>query len=171
MTAEYPGAIWVPAHSSNFRAGRTMPVSLIVLHCTDGHADPRGTAAMWQGPHHGSSGHFVIGQDGTVLQTVHLGDVAWHAHIANARSIGIEHCARSPFEWDANDPGMPPTEVQRAASAKLVAWLCTRFALPRSRTSIVGHAEADPATTHADCPEGSGLALQDIVERVIALSA
>lgn len=171
MNADYPGALWMPAHPSNFRAGRMAAVGLLVLHCTDGHADARPVAEMWQRPAHGSSAHFVIGQDGTVIQAVRLADVAWHAHVANGHSVGIEHCARTPRELGPNDPGMPPTEAQLTASAKLVDWLCARFGMPRSRAVIVGHAEADPATTHADCPEGSGLKLQDIVERVIALSA
>jgi N-acetyl-anhydromuramyl-L-alanine amidase AmpD len=163
VNAEYPGALWMPADASNFRANRSLAVNLIVIHVTDGHADPRGTARMWQTPHHGSSAHFVIGQDGTIVQSVKLSDVAFHAHAANWHSIGIEHSARSPREWDATDAGMPPTAVQLAASAKLVAWLCKRFNLPLTRGAVKGHAEADPASTHADCPEGAGLSVDALV--------
>lgn len=169
MNAEYPGAIWMPAHGSNFRANRSLAVTLVVIHVTDGHADPRGTASMWQTPNHGSSAHLVIGQDGSIIQAVKLADVAFHAHAANWHSIGVEHSARSPREWDATDVGMPPTVVQLAASAKLVAWLCKRFNLPIDRQHVQGHHECDPASTHTDCPEGAGLSVDALVAAAAAL--
>ncbi len=156
MIEHYPGAIWVPAHSSNYRPADRLGFSRIVIHCTDGrpHADP--VAKMWQEPKHGSSAHFVIGQDGKVIQAVSLADVAYHAHGANSASCGIEHCARTPGELSKEDPGLPPSEAQYAASAALVAWLCGAFRLKANRQTIQGHAEADPATTHTRCPDGCG---------------
>jgi N-acetyl-anhydromuramyl-L-alanine amidase AmpD len=154
--AEYPGAKWVPADSSNYRkAGRAHP-SMIVIHCTDGreHAEP--VAAMWQQPRHGSSAHFVIGQDGTVIQSVPIGDVAWHAHEANAYSIGIEHSCRTPRELGPSDPGLPPSPALYGASAQLVAWLCAHYGIQPSRVAILGHAEADHTTSHRLCPTGPG---------------
>ncbi len=72
-------------------------------------------------------------------------DVAFHAHGANSDSIGIEHVARSK-------PRTPPTETEYSASAALVRWLCDNFSIPVDRTNILGHSEADPKTSHADCP-------------------
>lgn len=155
-SAEYPGAKYIPADSSNYRkAGRAHP-TMVVIHVTDGreHAEP--VAAMWQEPHHGSSAHFVIGQDGTVIQAVPIGDVAWHAHEANAASIGIEHCCRTPHELGQHDPGLPPSAELYAASARLVAWLCAKYGIQPSRVAILGHAEADHTTTHTLCPTGPG---------------
>jgi hypothetical protein len=54
------------------------------------------------------------------------------------------------------------------ASARLVAWLCKQRGLPATRDVIKGHAEADPDTTHADCPEKSGLLLDPYVVLVAA---
>lgn len=166
--ADYPGALWVPAHATNYRRAGRRAFDRIVIHCTDGRGDPHRVAKMWQEAGHGSSAHFVVGQDATVIQAVRLADIAWHAHSLNGRSVGIEHCARTPRELGPTDLGLPPNAEQLTASAKLVAWLCRRAGLPPTREVIVGHAEADPATTHADCPEGSGLLLDPFVVLVAA---
>lgn len=155
MTAEYPGAKWVPADPTNYRrAGREKPY-LIVIHITDGHANAEPVAEMWQQPRHGSSAHFVVGQDGTVIQSVAIGNVAWHAHWANTDSIGIEHCARTPREWGRGDLGLPPSDALYRASARLVAWLCRQYGIQPTRVAILGHAEADTKTTHTLCPIGN----------------
>lgn len=150
----YPTALWIPADPSNYRkAGRTY-FKNVVIHVTDGHPAPYPVAEMWQQPGHGSSAHFVIGQNGCVMQAVHLSDVAYHAHAANATSVGIEHCVRTPGELGPDDVGLPPSKELYQASAKLVAWLCKTEGLTPDRDVIQGHAEIDPATTHDDCPNG-----------------
>lgn len=155
MGADYPMAKWMPAHQSNYRkAGRLRPIR-ICIHITDGREKAEPVAEMWQQQHHGSSAHFVIGSDGTVIQSVAIGDVAWHAHEANADSVGIEHCARTPREWSKSDPGLPPSDALYRASARLVAWLCHQYGIMPSRVAIVGHAEADHTTTHSLCPTGN----------------
>jgi N-acetyl-anhydromuramyl-L-alanine amidase AmpD len=156
MTADYPLAKFIPAHPSNFRAAARTAPNLICIHCTDGHADAGPVAEMWQQPGHGSSAHFVIGQDGTVIQAVRIADIAWHAHAANGASIGIEHCARTPGELGPNDPGLLPSDALYAASARLVAWLCDQYSISPTRVAIVGHNEADAKTTHTKCPTGCG---------------
>jgi N-acetyl-anhydromuramyl-L-alanine amidase AmpD len=153
--ADYPSATFVPAAAGNYRRALRATWSKVVIHVTDGHPDARPVAEMWQVPGHGSSAHFVIGQDGEVIQAVPLRDVAFHAHAANEESVGIEHCARSPREWGRGDAGMPTSDAQYRASAKLVAWLCAVAGLPPTRATIRGHAEADPKTTHTDCPTGA----------------
>lgn len=155
--AQFPGAILMPADPSNYRAGRPAPPSEITIHITSGHADPRGTAAMWQHPvHPPTTAHFVVGQDGTIVQSVACEDTAWHAHDASLHAIGIEHSARQPGEpgWPKGDPGMPPTAELYQASAELVAHLCCAYGIvPERHVTIKGHAEADPKTTHTDCPD------------------
>ena len=146
----------VPAHHSNFLTHMgERAVSLIVIHITDGHPVARPVAEMWQQPNHGSSAHFVVGQDGSIVQGVLCSDIAWHAHHVNASSIGIEHCARTPHELGPNDPGLRPSMELYRASARLVGWLCDEYHLPRDRNHIVGHAEVDHVTTHVDCPDGA----------------
>ena len=156
MGADYPEASWVPADPSNYHAAHRISFSEIVIHCTDGHENAQPVAEMWQQPGHGSSANLVVGQAGEVIQCVALRDIAWHAHAANATSIGIEHCARTPGELGKDDPGLRPSDAQYSSSAKLVAWLCRYAGLQPSRDVIKGHAEADPATTHTLCPIGCG---------------
>lgn len=156
LAPEYPGAILVAADNTNYRTASRPTFTLVVVHCTDGHGDPVATAQMWQTPRHGSSAHFVVGQDGTVVQAVALKDVAWHAHAANGVAVGVEHCARTPGELGPSDAGLPYSEAQLQASARLVAWLLNRAGLPCDRQHVMGHAEADPETSHTKCPTGPG---------------
>lgn len=156
MGADYPAAKWMPADPSNYHRRRLQRANLIVIHCTDGHASAEKVGEMWQQPSHASTAHFCVGQDGTVVQAVGIDDTAWHAHAANAYSVGVEHSARTPREWGAADAGLPPSDALYAASARLVAWLCVRLGLQPSRVAIVGHSEADKATTHTKCPMGCG---------------
>ena len=151
---EYPGASrFAAAHWSNFRAVHTpRDIQQIVIHITDGGARIDGTIGWFQNPNQRNaknqpihvSAHYVVGRDGEVVQMLLNNDVGWHANRANAHSIGIEH--------NANTRGLMPTEEQYRGSAALVAWLCAQFSLPIDRMHVLGHAEADTATTHTACP-------------------
>lgn len=156
--AEVPGCLWLPADRSNyrFRPINIIGYDLIVIHITSGHPDAHGTAEMWQKPFHGSSAHFVIGQDGTAIQCVALRFAAQHAHDANGRSVGIEHSAREPREFGPADPGLRPSDALYEASARLVAYLLKAAGLPVDREHVKGHAEADPKTKHTGCPNAAG---------------
>lgn len=171
MDRLYPAAMQMPASPTNYRKAGRAGFDLVVVHATDGHGIAQNTASMWQERGHGSSAHFCVGQDGTIVQAVGIDDIAWHAHQRNPRSVGVEHSARSPGELGATDPGLPPTEAQLQASARLCAWLCRQGGFEPSRVTIKGHAECDPDTTHADCPTGAGIDLDAFVARVQAAYA
>lgn len=135
-------------------------VRQIVIHITCGQPDHTRTVKFFQNPTSDGqpkwvSAHYVVGQGGQIVQMVRHDDVAYHASSANDHTIGIEHCARPAGEWGHDDPGFPPTDDQYRASASLVRWLCDTYGLPLDRAHIVGHAEADPHTTHSNCPNGS----------------
>lgn len=155
---EYPLATaFVPAKHFRETSGRT--IERVVIHITDGQPDHNRTAAYFQDPDADgqtvyASAHYIVGRAGEVLQLVEHRHVAFHACSANSNSIGIEHCARSPREWGRSDPGMLPTPEQYLASARLVRFLCDQFGIPIDRQHILGHCEADPKTTHTDCPNG-----------------
>lgn len=127
-------------------------INRIVIHITDGSSSIAGTISWFQNPQSGVSAHYIIGQDGEVVQMVRDNNIAFHANSANGDSIGIEHCARSPGAFKSTDPGLYPTAIQYASSAALVNWLCTQYNIPIDRDHILGHAEADPNTTHRNCP-------------------
>lgn len=162
---QYPQASRFAAASENYctwRLSSPRQIELIVIHITDGHADINGPIGHFQthfqNPAERVSAHYIVGQDGEVVQMVHHNDIAWHATAANRSSIGIEHCARSPGELNRHrpagtppDPGLPVTPEQYAASAKLVSWLCQQFDLPMDRDHTKGHCEA-VQTSREDCP-------------------
>ena len=173
-----PVDLWQRAHPSRWRTGPTRArriVEQIVYHATSGRGDARAVADMWSrapdDDEDATDAHLVIGQDALAIQCVRCDDVALHAHRANARSIGIEICAREPGEFGPGDPGMPPTAVQLARAALLGAWCCRRYGIAPSRSTIVGHAEADPDTTHTGCPTAAGVDLDWMAREVARLLA
>ncbi|MCG3158213.1 MAG: hypothetical protein DKINENOH_04854 [bacterium] len=147
---EYPQASrFVPAKW--FGGTRSVSeIRRIIIHITDGGANINGTVGWFQNPveRDGTarkvSAHYIVGQDGEVVQMVTHDRVAWHAGSANSDSIGIEH--------NANTRGLHPTEAQYCSSAALVRWLADRYNIPLDRQHILGHAEADPNTSHRACP-------------------
>ncbi|MBN8214075.1 MAG: N-acetylmuramoyl-L-alanine amidase [Xanthomonadales bacterium] len=143
---EYPMASrFEAAATGNFRAvGGTRTIDRIVIHITDGGANINGTISWFKNPAAKVSSHYVIGQDGEIVQMVAHNNVAWHAGSANSTSIGIEHVA--------NTRGLNPTPAQMCASAALVTWLCDQYGITPDRAHILGHAEADARTTHTACP-------------------
>jgi N-acetyl-anhydromuramyl-L-alanine amidase AmpD len=146
VSPEYPQASrFEPADSGNYRAvSGTRTINRVVIHITDGGSKINGTIGWFKSPAAKVSSHYVVGQDGEVVQMVKHNDVAWHASSANGDSIGIEHVA--------NTKGLKPTPVQYCASAALANWLCNQFNIPLDRTHVLGHSEADPKTTHSGCP-------------------
>jgi hypothetical protein len=155
---DYSGASrFVQAKYFGKRDSRT--IRRIVIHITDGGPKVDGTIAWFLNPVDKDgkvrkvSAHYIVGQDGTIVQMVKENDIAWHAHTANGDSIGIEHCA--------NKKGLNPSDVQYCASAALVRSLCEKYGIDMRRvaagdwgdgvTGIQGHKDADPNTDH-DCP-------------------
>jgi len=146
MNAEYSSAVWSP--SPNYSRGRREPISLIVIHITDGQPRIDRCVERFQQPKTQASPHFVVGRAGEVVQLVALGDRAWHDSGRNSISVGIEHPARTPGELGPDDAGLPLTEEQLAASAALVAHLLGRLNLDIA--AVVPHC-SNPASSHRDC--------------------
>ena len=143
--AEYPGARWVAAHSSNY-SNRTASIDRIIIHTT--HGSYAGAISWFQNPSANVSAHYVIrSSDGAITQMVHERDKGWHVGNWNSRSIGIEH------EGYVADPGRWYTDAMYRSSAALVRHLCGKYGIPMDRAHIVGHSEA-PGATHTD--PGSG---------------
>ena len=71
--------------------------------------------------------------------------------LKQAESVLLASLKRSPRELGRDDVGLPVTEAQYQASAKLVRFLCQELGVPVDRDHIKGHCEA-AKTTHEDCP-------------------
>jgi len=146
------------APSPAFTAGRNgTPIDRIVIHITDA-PTTSSTVNHFTQAGANSSAHYLVGQDGELVQFVSEADTAWHAKGVNRRSIGIEHVAvkqGGATYGGTTFPFLPPTDVQYGESAALVAQLCQKYGLATDRTTIIGHREADPGTTHTSCPDGA----------------
>ncbi|GAA2387940.1 hypothetical protein GCM10010420_08860 [Streptomyces glaucosporus] len=141
LSTDYPPALWAPAHSGNYTAGRTSPITHIVVHVTQG--SYAGAIGWFQNPDADVSAHYVIRSfDGQVTQTVRDRDTAWHARSGNPYSIGIEH------EGYVDNPAWF-TDAMYRSSAALTRHLCDRHGIPRDRAHIVGHHEV-PGNDHTD---------------------
>jgi N-acetyl-anhydromuramyl-L-alanine amidase AmpD len=137
-----PTLTWVRGQGSYTEASRTPKahtITTIVIHATDG-GSLLGNIWWLSGGHSHASAHYVIARDGSIVQLVHLSDIAWHSGNAqvNRHSIGIEHVGET---YDPN--GFTVDEYR--SSARLVAWLVRRYDIPVDRTHIIGHSQVpDP---------------------------
>lgn len=135
--------------------------SFIILHGTAGGSSARDIASYFKGTEGGMSpvsSHYIIGQDGTVVQTVLEKDGAWGNGVVNnpnwqgnpnEYTISIEHVKPD----DANAAALTP--VQQAASFALIKDICQRNGIGMhdadDSTGITGHFSIDPVN-RARCP-------------------
>ena len=138
----------------------------LILHGTAGGESAQGIASYFQstqGTNNPVSAHYVIGQDGTVVQCcseedgayangiLSNGHDAWWANEPNPNlvTISIEHVKRSTDNSDAL------TSAQQAVSFKLVKDICERNAIPKrfadKNGGITGHFSLDPVSRR-NCP-------------------
>jgi N-acetyl-anhydromuramyl-L-alanine amidase AmpD len=130
------GIRFVPSQHHGSRAGTD--IDAIVLHHTGGSRIDN-TIRWFQNPSSKVSSHYIIGQDGSIVQMVDEARSAWHAGKAqlhgdrssvNARSIGIELV-------NPGDGKTPFPEAQMQALARLTAHLADKYDVPVP--NIVGH--------------------------------
>lgn len=136
------------APSPNFNA-RKHKLDMLVLHYT---GMETGEAALdrMRDPAAEVSAHYLVREDGTVVQLVAEDKRAWHAGVSqwqgdgdlNSRSIGIE-IVNGGHDWPAADGRLPPYPmVQIAGVMSLCQAILRRHSIPASR--IVGHSDIAP---------------------------
>lgn len=129
--ADYPGATWNPADSTNFTVSNrptSFPFQYVIIHVTEGSYN--GAINWFQNATSNVSAHYVIrSSDGFITQMVQGKDIAWHAGNGgvNNRSIGIEHEAITT----SGNPTVWFTDAMYRASADLVRWLTSTYGIPR----------------------------------------
>lgn len=117
-SADYSGAIWNPAHSSNY-SSRTQAVSAVVIHTAQG--SYAGTISWFKNPSANVSAHYVIrSSDGQVTQMVRNANKAWHVGNHNGYTLGIEH------EGYVNNSSWYTTAMYNS-SAALVRNFCAKY--------------------------------------------
>jgi N-acetyl-anhydromuramyl-L-alanine amidase AmpD len=89
-SADYAPAIWDPAATCNYGAGRSATVTHVAEHIAQG--SYAGTISWFKNCSASVSAHYVVrSSDGQVTQMVRESDTAWHVASHNSYSIGIEH--------------------------------------------------------------------------------
>jgi Negative regulator of beta-lactamase expression len=160
-----PNVLWMP--NNNFFANRDgLRARYVILHGTAGGASAQNIAAYFastQGTANPVSSHYVIGQDGTVVQCVSDLNGAWAngvystGHAAfwdttvnpNNITVSIEHVK------SATDNSNQLSPAQQTASFQLINAICDRWQIPKTVASasggITGHFSLDPVN-RSNCP-------------------
>jgi N-acetylmuramoyl-L-alanine amidase len=138
--------IWRPSPNYNARVvpDGEAPIRQIILHYT-GMQDGQAAEDWLCNPQAGVSSHYIVHEDGRIVQMVEEMDRAWHAGVSrwrgrddlNSSSIGIE--IQNPgHEWGYR----PFPDVQMRQVIRLVATLCVRHRIDRAE--VIGHADIAP---------------------------
>lgn len=120
--------------SPNYRHGRRGEVvKYLVIHAMAGFYEPTVARFMTPMGQESVSAHYLIGQQGQLLQMVHEFDEAWACCGGNPITISIEHedrnlCMKQNNWW---------TQIEWDTSIALAADICRRNKLPA--TAIIGH--------------------------------
>ncbi|MFN3550110.1 MAG: N-acetylmuramoyl-L-alanine amidase [Mesorhizobium sp.] len=131
--------------SPNFgpRVGAAAP-DMIVLHYT-GMPTGEGAESWLCNPESEVSSHYLVHEDGRIVQMVRESDRAWHAGRSswkgvadiNSRSVGIEIVNPGHF---LGYPDFPDAQID--AVIRLCAGICARYGIPRER--ILAHSDVAP---------------------------
>lgn len=124
---------------------RLLPVSMAVLHYTGMQTGAEALERMCD-PAAQVSAHYMIDEDGTVIQLVDEDKRAWHAGRSywrgitdvNSASVGIE-LVNPGHEWGYR----PFPDAQMEALVPLLADIVKRHDIPRA--NVVGHSDIAPA--------------------------
>lgn len=124
---------------------RAAPVSMIVLHYT-GMRDAQSAIDRLRDPAAKVSCHYLVAEDGTVLEMVAEDKRAWHAGASHWR--GVTDCNSASIGIEIVNPGhefgyRPFPDAQVEAVVRLVAEVKDRHGITRG--NIVGHSDIAPA--------------------------
>ena len=134
----------IDAPSPNFDA-RELPISMIVLHYT-GMESAQAAIDRLRDPEAKVSAHYLVDEDGRILQLVDERHRAWHAGRSHWRGVTDVNSASIGIE--IVNPGhefgyRPFPEAQMGALIPLVAEIKERHSITRG--NVVGHSDVAPA--------------------------
>ncbi|MDQ0454782.1 N-acetylmuramoyl-L-alanine amidase [Rhizobium paknamense] len=142
FSADFPGATVVPSPNHGERVDGAVP-DMIILHYT-GMPTEDGALSWLCNPESQVSSHYLVRENGEVVQMVPEARRAWHAGKSfwagvtdtNSRSIGIEIA-------NAGHPLLPPyPEKQLEAVAQLCRYCADRWQIPPER--VLAHSDVAP---------------------------
>lgn len=124
-SADYAPALWNPAASCNYTVGRTVSITNVAIHTTEG--SYAGAISWFQNCSAQVSAHYVIrSSDGQITQMVYEKDKAWHIGSENGYTIGIEH------EGYVSNPAWY-TDAMYNQSALLTRDICTSYGFDKTK--------------------------------------
>lgn len=127
------GHEWRQLQARYYTRGRRAPISLVVVHCTEG-ATAEGAARWFTNPAAGGSAHVVI-DDAVAYRCVDDSDTAWHARNANSHGLGLEIVGFARWsrpEWLDHLPRL------REAARVHAGW-SRKYGLPLERSLTRGY--------------------------------
>ena len=124
---------------------------VVVLHYTAGYTWQSAwytfaANTAYNGEKPGTSAHFIIAKNGTIIQAVPLSLRARHAIGTNHTSIGIEFVQEGSGHWA--DQQILARPAQMRAGLRLVRYLQGRFGI--ATRNVIGHAMANDAPCFRD---------------------
>lgn len=146
-----PSVTKIPAHTANYKKGRSSTITTIVMHNTlISAAETINRFSNNLG--YQTSAHYVIKRSGEIVQMVEDEDTAYQARAANSYSIGIEHEIIAELTEDKKHikkvtAGM--TSEMEAASIKLVKYLMGKHKINKDK--VIPHRNI---VKNTDCPSG-----------------
>ena len=157
-----PAVTWVRGDGSFTKASRgKKQIHTIVIHATDG-GSLLGNVWWLSGGHSHASAHYVVSRDGSIVQLVHLSDIAWHAGNwrTNVHSIGIEHVGETydPAGFTKAEYAVlrEARRLARAALRRSPSTASTSSATRRCRTRATPRSSAARTTTPIPARTGDG---------------
>lgn len=124
-STDYAPALWNAAASCNYTVGRTMSITNVVIHDTEG--SYAGTISWFQNCSAQVSAHYVLrSSDGQITQMVRESDKAWHVGSENGYTIGLEH------EGYISNPAYF-TDAMYNASALLTRDICASYGFDKTK--------------------------------------
>ncbi|GCE45190.1 N-acetylmuramoyl-L-alanine amidase [Thermosporothrix hazakensis] len=149
--------------SPNYMSRQGRRPRWVILHGTAGFHKAEDCGYYFQQPSSQVSSHYVIGQDGTIVQCVDEAQAAWANGVLDAGAdswwydtpnpnydtISIEHIKPHTDNSDEITP------AQKAASFRLIAQICARWGIPTrpadAQGGITGHFSIAPIN-RSGCP-------------------
>jgi N-acetyl-anhydromuramyl-L-alanine amidase AmpD len=126
LSADYAPALWNAAASCDYTVGRTVAITNITIHTTQG--SYASTISWFQNCSSQVSAHYVVrSSDGQITQMVLEKDKAWHVGSENGYTIGIEH------EGFIDNPTAWYTDAMYNASALLTRDICASYGFDKTR--------------------------------------